>query len=110
MSQTPEARFKEKLRKYLTRRGIFYSDIFQDGVHGKKGDPDIVACYRGCYIAFECKSATGSLKELQKLRRDQILASGGRHVKARNMEQVENILKEIDEELERWQNQATTIP
>lgn len=99
-----EGDFKARLRKHLTKRGAFWSDVYQDGIHGKLGDPDIVVCYRGAYIGFEAKSATGSLRNMQKLRKEQLLAAGGIYVEARNLEQVDRVLDEVDRIMDELEN------
>ena len=101
---TPEGTMKKRLRAFIDKHKGFWSNIHQDGIHGKTGDPDMVMCYRGRYVALECKSSVGTLSEIQKHRREQILAAGGRYEVARTNEDVERCMREIDEEIENDNN------
>lgn len=84
---TPEGRLKKELKALLTECGAFWSMI-PEGSYAKTGDPDMVACFRGCYIAIEAKSGDGVQSEWQKLRQRQIEAANGFYVLARSVEDV----------------------
>lgn len=97
---TPEGTIKRKLRAFIDKAGGFWSNIYQDGIHGKTGDPDIVMCYKGRYVALECKSSDGRLTEDQKRRKKQILKAGGIFISPRSVEDLKKCMKEIDEMIE----------
>ena len=79
MAMTPEGKVKALVKKELDRRGVFHFSPAANGF-GKAGIPDIIACWRGRFIAIECKApgkgVTG-LTEPQKARIAEIDAAGG---------------------------------
>ena len=91
----PESELKAALKTMLNKRGAFWSMI-PGGAYGKKGDPDMVVCYKGFYVAVEAKTPTGRQRPDQKLRQEQIEAAGGIYILARSMKQVVDVLDEID--------------
>lgn len=58
MAQTPEGKVKAKLKKVLDEMGIWHFSPFQAGM-GRAGIPDVIACYEGRFVAFECKAGRG---------------------------------------------------
>lgn len=58
------------------------------GMYGTAGIPDIIACVRGRFIAFEVKTATGKATSLQKATLQKILASGGTAEIVRSVDEV----------------------
>lgn len=95
MAQTPESKLKMRIRKDLTSRGAFWSNI-QGGAFSKPGDPDIVACYRGRYIAIEAKSPVGRQSDIQRTRQREIETAGGVYILARTPEDVTSLLDMMD--------------
>lgn len=59
--------------------------------------PDIIACYKGRFIAIECKAGKGKLTELQKYNIEQIQGVGGLAmvINESNIEEVLTQLKEV---------------
>lgn len=86
---------KQLINEVFVPRGAFWSRIDQ-GTAGKPGDPDIVICYKGRFIGIEAKTYSNGLREMQKRRKAEIEASGGRFIVARCNQDVENVLNEID--------------
>jgi Holliday junction resolvase len=79
----------------LVARGVWYTKVHQTG-RGRNGIPDILACYRGVFIAIEVKTATGrptdhQVRELHSIRR-----AGGVSLIARGWDDVERVLDQID--------------
>lgn len=64
---------------------------------GTEGLPDIIAVVppSGRFLGLEVKSATGRLREAQKLFRDQLEASGGIYRVVRSVEDTIAVLKEV---------------
>ena len=62
----------------------------------KSGIPDIISCYKGLFIGIECKIGKNKMSKLQEEHRDQILAAGGIHILAYNLEDVKKIIEKID--------------
>lgn len=92
---TPEARLKMEIRRYLDSIGAFWSNV-QGGPGSKPGDPDIIACYNGRYVALEAKSPIGVLSPIQKVRRDDIRKAGGIYGLVRKIEDVEELFRGIE--------------
>ena len=64
MAATPESKVKLKLRKYLTQLGIYHFMPAANGF-GRAGIPDIIGCFNGQFVAFECKAGKGKTTALQ---------------------------------------------
>ena len=65
MATTPEGKVKAKLKKHLDAMGIYHFSPFQAGM-GRAGVPDIIGCYRGLFVAFECKAGRNKPTALQE--------------------------------------------
>lgn len=92
MTATPEAILKTEIRRALTEIDVFWSNV-TGGAYSKPGDPDIVSCVDGYYLAIEAKSKVGRQSDIQKVRQGQIERSGGMYIIARS---VEDALKAVD--------------
>lgn len=76
MAKTPEGRVKDAVRKILTEFGIYH--FMPPGMgFGRAGIPDIIGCFRGQFIAIECKAGKGKTTALQDRELSAIRASGG---------------------------------
>jgi Holliday junction resolvase len=73
---TPEAKVKNKIKKFLDKLGCYYF-FPQTGGYGRSGVPDIIICHQGKFIAIECKAGKGVLTALQKNNIDRINSNGG---------------------------------
>ena len=62
------------------------------GMYGTAGIPDIIACVRGRFFAFEVKTDTGKATPLQKATLQKILASGGTAAVVRSVDEVRALL------------------
>ena len=65
MAATPESKVKLKLRKYLSQLGIYHFMPAANGF-GRAGIPDIIGCFNGQFVAFECKAGKGKTTALQE--------------------------------------------
>lgn len=65
MAMTPEGLVKKRLKKQLEELGIYHFSPFQAGM-GRAGVPDVIGCYRGLFVAFECKAGKGKTTALQE--------------------------------------------
>ena len=65
MARTPEGVVKAKLKKILDEMGIWHFSPFQAGM-GRAGIPDIIGCYNGLFVAFECKANGNKPTALQE--------------------------------------------
>ena len=64
MARTPEGAVKDRLRKYLSQLGIYHFMPPANGF-GRAGIPDIVGCFNGQFVAFECKAGKNKTTALQ---------------------------------------------
>ena len=83
---TPEAKLRKEIKAYLDQIGAYWSMV-AGGSYSKVGDPDIIACINGKYLAIEAKVDT-SQSDWQKLRQRQIEDAGGMYIIARSVDDV----------------------
>ena len=83
-SRDPKGSYREShLRRRLGERlqEEFKTEGWWAMIHGSQfgqaGAPDFIGCYRGIFVAIECKNPKGKLTALQKLARDRIKEAGG---------------------------------
>jgi Holliday junction resolvase len=76
MALTPEAKVKVALKKILNDMGIWHFSPYQAGM-GRAGIPDIIACYNGLFVAFECKAKGNKPTALQQREIDGIRTAKG---------------------------------
>ena len=93
---TPEGRVKTAIRKFLTERGVYWASI-QNGAGAKPGDPDLVLCIRGRFVAIEVKSATGQQSAIQKVREAEITMNKGDYYVVRTLEEMTRILNDLQD-------------
>ena len=74
----PEKQLQDKAIRFLRERGIYYLNLYGDGMSGK-GKPDIIACINGRFVAFELKVGENDLQDDQKIHRLRIRRSNGLH-------------------------------
>jgi Holliday junction resolvase len=98
MADTPEKKVKNAVRKMLDRLGIYHFMPPGMGL-GRSGIPDIIGCYKGAFIAIECKAGKGQLTALQARELSAIKATGGFTFVAR-----EDNLEELEGRLLLWTN------
>ena len=65
MADTPEKKVKQRVKKILDEMGIYHFSPYQAGM-GRAGIPDIIGCYRGLFVAIECKAGKGKTTALQE--------------------------------------------
>lgn len=89
MATTPEGKVKARLKKHLDAMGIYHFSPFQAGM-GRAGIPDVIGCYRGLFVAFECKAGKGKTTALQERELNAIRTAKGLAFVI-NEENVDNI-------------------
>ena len=96
MAMTPEKKVKNKVVKQLKAAGAYYF-FPATGGYGKSGIPDIIICYRGKFLAIECKAGKNTTTTLQRINIEQIREQGGMAVviNEENVETVSDILSLI---------------
>lgn len=96
---TPESKLKSDIKAYLKANGIYWAMV-QGGAFSKPGDPDIIACVNGRFLAIEGKTYEGSMRPLQEVRKQQIETSGGVYLIARTVDDVRRTVYDIQKETE----------
>lgn len=94
MAATPESKVKLKLRKYLSQLGIYHFMPAANGF-GRAGIPDIIGCYNGQFVAFECKAGKGKTTALQERELANIQGAKGWAfvINEDNVDKVEELLR-----------------
>ena len=97
MTRTPEKKVKDKVVGILKEQGVYYFFAAMNGM-GRSGVPDIIACYKGCFIGIECKAGNNEPTLLQKHNMKQIIAQKGLAIVVNegNIEELLAMLKELE--------------
>lgn len=93
----PEKKLQDKVIHYLKGRGIYYLNLYGDGMSGK-GKPDIIACINGKFIAFELKVGTNDMQDDQKIHKLRIERNGGLHYSPYTLSEVVEIIEKLTKE------------
>jgi Holliday junction resolvase len=93
---TPEAKVKKKVVDVLKKNGAYYF-FPATGGYGRSGVPDIVCCYRGVFVAIECKAGTNKPTPLQQAEMGKIKQAQGfvLVVNEDNIDDVATLLRDI---------------
>jgi Holliday junction resolvase len=93
---TPEAKVKASVTAILKEFGAYYFSPMTGGF-GRSGVPDIICCYRGFFIAIECKAGKNKPTALQEREMAKVNSAGGTAVliNESNVHTVRAILKEF---------------
>ena len=81
-----ENTLQKKCIAHLKKLGIYYNNNHGDS-WGSRGTPDITACIKGRYVAFELKVGDNQLQPAQLLHKKRIEANGGLHFQIRTLEE-----------------------
>ena len=94
MAATPEKKVKDKLRKYLSQLGIYHFMPAANGF-GRAGIPDVIGCFNGQFVAFECKAGKGKTTALQDREIANIQSAKGWAfvINEDNVDKVEELLR-----------------
>ena len=85
----------EEIKKYLQTKTELFFWKEHGGQFGTAGIPDIIVCYKGKFIAFECKKPGGKPTILQKIAINKIIKAKGIAVVVYTLEEVKNIIENI---------------
>ena len=93
---TPESKVKQKVKKILDSYGAYHFSP-QTGGYGRSGIPDIIACYKGSFIAIECKANGNKPTMLQQREINKIQESQGHAyvIDENNINTVNDILSSL---------------
>jgi Holliday junction resolvase len=94
MAATPESKVKAQLRKKLDALGIYHFMPPANGF-GRAGIPDVIGCYNGQFVAFECKAGKGKTTALQEREIARIQSAKGWAfvISELNVDHVEELLR-----------------
>ena len=97
---TPEAKVKKKVVDVIKKNGAYYF-FPATGGYGRSGVPDIVCCYRGVFVAIECKAGSNKPTPLQEAEMAKIRQAHGfvLVVNETNIADVTTMLERIDKGL-----------
>ncbi len=73
---TPEAKVKKKVVDVIKKNGAYYF-FPATGGYGRSGVPDVVCCYRGYFVAIECKAGSNKPTALQEAEMSKIREAQG---------------------------------
>lgn len=93
---TPESKVKKQVKKILDDLGAYHFSPMMDG-YGRSGVPDIIACYKGRFLAIECKAGDNKPTLLQLRNIEDIKRNGGLAIVVNegNIESILALAKEI---------------
>jgi len=98
---TPEAKVKKKVVDAIKKNGAYYF-FPATGGYGRSGVPDVVCCYRGYFVAIECKAGTNKPTPLQEAEMAKIRQAQGLTlvVNEDNIADVQDVFTTIDKGLQ----------
>ena len=88
-----ESKIQKSIIDWLTAKGCY---VFKVMTANRAGVSDIIACYKGLFVALEVKTATGRASPLQLEHLRQIKAAGGIGRIVRSVDDVKLIFRKID--------------
>lgn len=100
LSSPSEASVVQNIVRHLTGRGAWVTKT-HGGRYGKRGVPDLLACYRGRLVAIEVKrldAPASAVTELQRINIELIHRAGGIALVARSVDDVRPILDLVDQQ------------
>lgn len=92
---TPESKVKKEIKTYLKSIGAAVI-LVPGGAYGTNGNPDLVVCYQGKFIAVEGKANNGVQSSWQKLRQMQIERAGGIYILAWSVDDVKDVISSLN--------------
>jgi hypothetical protein len=96
MALTPETKVKRKVTLILNKYDAYFFFPASNGF-GRAGIPDIVVCYRGQFIAIECKAGKNTTTALQRRELSAVEDAGGYAlvINESNIDQVIAVLDQL---------------
>lgn len=103
-AEESEKGIEDAIRAYLRALGAFEMKVWTGGIalhdgrvarNNNKGAADILACYRGRFLAIEVKSKTGRVSPEQVAFLSEVKRAGGIALVARSVEDVRAALENV---------------
>ena len=94
MSRNPESLWSDKVRLAMEKRG---ARVMRCGSASVAGTEDLVACFKGKYIAVEVKTATGRREKKQEHEARKVRMAGGIFVFVHDKDDLALLMKIFDE-------------
>ena len=91
-----EATLIQNIRKYLATLPECFYWKEHGGQYGTAGIPDIIACYKGRFVALEAKAGKNKPTKLQAATIDKIRQAGGTASIVRCVDDVKQIIKGLE--------------
>ncbi len=90
-----EQDFQKKIVSYLESKGAYVIKVV---AASKKGVPDVIACYKGQFLAIEVKTPTtrSNVSKLQEYNLDKVSEAGGYSGVAVHIDDLNPMLNSID--------------
>jgi Holliday junction resolvase len=90
-----EAEIVNRIKAYLKTLEGCFAWKEHGGIYGTGGIPDIIVCFNGRFIAFECKTETGKTTALQAITINKIREAGGVAGVVRSVDEAKAILNKL---------------
>ncbi|GHU72148.1 hypothetical protein FACS1894184_19720 [Clostridia bacterium] len=94
-NQVKESTIVASIRNWLKAQPHCFFWKEHGGKFGTAGLPDLIVCYNGRFVAFEVKTPTGILSELQKITMQRIRETGGIAERVTSLAEVKQIIAGI---------------
>lgn len=88
----------KKISDYLKTENDLFFWKEHGGQFGTAGIPDIIVCYKGRFLAFECKVGKNKPTVLQEVTIRQILRAGGYAMVVRSVDEVKEVIQAFKKE------------
>ena len=88
----------KKISDYLKTVDNLFFWKEHGGMYGTSGIPDLIVCYKGRFIAFECKVGKNEATILQSVTIKQIIAAGGYALVVRSVDEVRQVIDAFKKE------------
>lgn len=93
-----ESAFVAVAKKYLRSRGAWPHKAHGGPYGAVTGTPDLLVCYRGRFVAVECKAPSGFATALQERTLTDIRRAGGLAEVARSLDDIAAVLDKVDKD------------
>lgn len=98
MDKTPrESTLVRRTKALLKERGAWAFKV--PGSAKRRGIPDLIACYRGIFVALEAKRPGKDATRRQRYELKLISRSGGKTAVVHTLQEVIDVLDEVDREM-----------